>query len=76
MGKRFIPRKKKTLEECVVELLKDRKLELTTVESCRGGALTARIVNVPGTSDVLKQGLITYSNKAKRKFTLVKYYER
>lgn len=68
----YTTEEKKTLEECVVELLKDRKLELTTVESCTGGALTARIVNVPGTSDVLKQGLITYSNKAKRKFTLVK----
>lgn len=63
---------KKTLEECVIELLKDKKLELTTVESCTGGALTARLVNVPGASEVLKQGLITYSNKAKRKFTLVK----
>lgn len=63
---------KKTLEECVIDLLKDQKLELTTVESCTGGALAARLVNVPGASDVLKQGLVTYSNKAKRKFTLVK----
>ena len=62
----------KTLEECVIDLLKDQKLELTTVESCTGGALAARLVNVPGASDVLKQGFVTYSNKAKRKFTLVK----
>ncbi|NCB92752.1 MAG: competence/damage-inducible protein A [Clostridia bacterium] len=63
---------KKTLEECVIELLKDQDLELTTVESCTGGALAARLVNVPGASEVLKQGFITYSNKAKRKYTLVK----
>lgn len=62
----------KTLEECVIDLLKDQELELTTVESCTGGALAARLVNVPGASDVLKQGLVTYSNKSKRKFTLVK----
>lgn len=62
----------KTLEECVIDLLKDQHLHLTTVESCTGGALAARLVNVPGVSDVLKQGLVTYSNKAKRKFSLVK----
>ena len=62
----------KTLEECVIDLLKDQELELTTVESCTGGALAARLVNVPGASDVLRQGLVTYSNKSKRKFTLVK----
>lgn len=62
----------KTLEECVIDLLKAQELELTTVESCTGGALAARLVNVPGASDVLKQGLVTYSNKSKRKFTLVK----
>lgn len=61
-----------TLEDCIVDLLRDQKLKLTTVESCTGGALSARIINVPGASDVLKQGLVTYSNKAKRKFTLVK----
>lgn len=63
---------KKTLEECVVELLRDQKLEVVTVESCTGGALAARLINVPGASDVLKQGLITYSNKAKRKLVHVK----
>lgn len=63
---------RKTLEDCVVDLLKDQKLTLTTVESCTGGAVSARIVNVPGASEVLKQGLVTYSNRAKRKFTFVK----
>lgn len=62
----------KTLEDCVVDLLRDQKLTLTTVESCTGGALSARIINVPGASEVLKQGLVTYSNRAKRKFTFVK----
>ena len=62
----------KSLEECVIDLLKDQNLELTTVESCTGGALCARLINVPGASEVLKQGFVTYSNKAKHKFTLVK----
>lgn len=71
-GKIYTTDEKKTLEECVVDLLKDRKLLLSTVESCTGGALAARIINVPGASEVLKQGFVTYSNKAKRRFTMVK----
>lgn len=63
---------KKTLEEAVVELLAAKNMTVTTAESCTGGAIAARIVNVPGASDVFKQGLVTYSNKAKRKYLMVK----
>lgn len=63
---------KKTLEEAVVELLAAKDMTVTTAESCTGGAITARIVNVPGASDVFKQGFVTYSNKAKRKYLMVK----
>ena len=61
-----------TLEESVVQLLKEQDLTLTTVESCTGGLFTGRLVNVQGASEVLKQGFITYSNKAKRKLIGVK----
>lgn len=61
-----------TLEESVVQLLKEQQLTLTTVESCTGGLFTGRLVNVQGASEVLKQGFITYSNKAKRKLIGVK----
>ena len=68
-----------TLEEAVVELLKKYELTVTTAESCTGGMLAGRLVNVPGVSDVFREGFITYSNKAKRKIldvnksTLKKY---
>ena len=62
----------KTLETAVVELLHNQNLTLTTVESCTGGALSARIINVPGASEVLKQGFVTYSNRAKKKYIMVK----
>jgi nicotinamide-nucleotide amidase len=61
----------KTLEETVIELLREQGFTLTTVESCTGGALSARIVNVAGASDVLKQGFITYSNRAKETYVKV-----
>ena len=68
-----------TLEEEVVRLLNKYELTLATAESCTGGLLGGRLVNVPGVSDVYKAGFITYSNKAKRKYldvsknTLKKY---
>ena len=61
-----------TLEETVVNLLKEKELTLTTAESCTGGMLGARLTNVPGVSDVYKQGFNTYSNRAKRKMLDVK----
>lgn len=63
---------KKTLEEAVLELLKEKELTLSTAESCTGGMLASRLINVPGASDVYKEGFITYSNKAKRKHLMVK----
>ena len=58
---------KETLEEVVVRLLNKYELTVTTAESCTGGLLAGRLVNVPGASEVFREGYITYSNKAKRK---------
>ncbi|KAB1439320.1 competence/damage-inducible protein A [Candidatus Galacturonibacter soehngenii] len=60
-----------TLEEAVIKLLTKNELTLTTAESCTGGMLAARLVNVPGVSEVFRQGFITYSNKSKRKILSV-----
>lgn len=68
----FTMNEHETLEEVIVRLLKERELTLTTAESCTGGLLAARITDVPGASEVFKQGLVTYSNRAKRKLLDVK----
>ncbi len=60
-------REEETLEMAVVRLLKKYDLTVATAESCTGGLVAGRIVNVPGASDVFREGFITYSNKAKRK---------
>lgn len=70
-----------SLEECVVKLLKKHDLTLVTAESCTGGLIAATVINVPGSSSVIKESFVTYSNKAKRKHldvsknTLKKYTE-
>lgn len=54
-----------TLEDAVVELLKEKGMTLTTAESCTGGKLSGRIINVSGVSDIYKEGYITYANESK-----------
>ncbi len=56
-----------TLEEAIVELLKEKGMTVTTAESCTGGLLAGRIMNVAGASAVYQEGYITYSNRAKEK---------
>lgn len=68
-----------TLEECVINLVKENHLTLATAESCTGGLFAGRIVNVAGASEVFSEGVITYSNKVKQELigvrpeTLQKY---
>lgn len=61
-----------TLEKAVVDLLMANKLTACTVESCTGGMLSARLINVPGVSEVFKSGYVTYSNKSKRRLLGIK----
>lgn len=75
----YSTKENETMEEAVVRLLAKYELTVTTAESCTGGMIASKIVNVPGASDVFNEGFITYSNKAKRKIldvsknTLKKY---
>lgn len=63
----YTTKEEESLEDVVVKLLIKNELSLVTAESCTAGLLTGRIVNVPGVSEVLKEGFVTYTNKAKRK---------
>jgi len=61
-----------TLESVLVKLLKQHGLTLATAESCTGGLLAGRLVNVSGVSEVFGEGFVTYSNEAKMKYLNVK----
>ena len=51
---------------------KEKQMLITTVESCTGGLIASRIVNVSGASNVFSEGYITYSEAAKIKMVGVK----
>ncbi len=55
----------KLIEEILVQKMIERNYRITTVESCTGGLLAGRILNVSGASRCYNQGYITYSNEAK-----------
>ena len=61
------------LEEKIVHLLKEKGYTITTAESCTGGLLAGRILNVSGASEVYNEGHITYSNEAKERLLGVKH---
>ena len=54
-----------SLQRCVVELAAAAGRRLATAESCTGGLIAALLTEVPGASQVLDAGFVTYSNRVK-----------
>ncbi len=61
-----------SMEQALVEALCAAQKTLVTAESCTGGMIASKIVNVPGASDALLEGCVTYSNAAKMRTLGVK----
>jgi len=56
------------LLEAARRLLDDaraRGLRIATAESCTGGLIVGLLTEIPGSSDVVERGFVTYSNEAK-----------
>jgi len=60
-----------TLPMCVYKQLLEKKLTMTTAESCTGGLLASKITALAGASQVFEAGYVTYSNKMKNKMLSV-----
>ena len=43
-----------------------KNLKLATAESCTGGLVAAALTEIPGSSEVVERGFVTYSNAAKQ----------
>lgn len=53
--------------EKIVELLRERNLTISTMESCTGGGIANLITDISGASSVLQESYVTYCNSAKIK---------
>jgi nicotinamide-nucleotide amidase len=53
------------LAETVLAACRTRGWRVATAESCTGGLVAAALTAIPGASEVVERGFLTYSNKAK-----------
>ena len=53
------------IEKVIGRYLRERGWRLAIAESCTGGLVSRKITAVPGASDYLDRGFVTYSNRAK-----------
>jgi nicotinamide-nucleotide amidase len=49
----------------LLDTLRERRMMLVTIESCTGGLLAGLLTEIPGSSEVIERGFVTYSNDAK-----------
>src|SRR5437899_12934084 len=49
----------------LIDLCRRRSLKIAIAESCTGGLVAGALTEIPGSSDVVERGFVTYSNAAK-----------
>ena len=54
-----------SVNEELVKVLTDKKMTVSTAESCTGGLISKLITDVSGSSEVFRYGFVTYANEAK-----------
>ena len=63
----------KTVAQVLGELLSERELTVACAESCTGGNIAHRIVQVPGSSSYFLGSVVSYSNEVKTEVLGVPY---
>ncbi|ADG82294.1 competence/damage-inducible protein A [Thermincola potens] len=56
-----------TMEMTVARLLVKHNLTVSLAESCTGGLIAKKLTDLPGSSEYLMYGVVSYSNEAKEK---------
>lgn len=54
------------LQTVVAQLLLEKNRTIACAESCTGGMIASQLVDYPGISQVLLEGIVAYSNESKR----------
>lgn len=51
--------------KALLDAARKADVKIATAESCTGGLIAGLLTEIPGASDVLERGFVTYSNQAK-----------
>jgi len=54
-----------SLARSVIDAAREKSVMIAAAESCTGGLVTAALTEIPGSSEVVDRGFVTYSNAAK-----------
>lgn len=65
LGSSIFARNSENIEQVIFHLLKSAGKTLALAESCTGGAISSRLVQIPGISSVLKGAVVSYANEIK-----------
>ena len=49
----------------LLDAAREKNIRIVTAESCTGGLIAGLLTEIPGSSDVVERGFVTYSNEAK-----------
>ena len=58
--------------QAIGEILKTKRLTISSTESCTGGLLSSKLTDISGSSKYITLNLVTYANEAKHKMLGVK----
>jgi competence/damage-inducible protein CinA-like protein len=66
IGENVIGEDDERLETTIYKYLKDQKYDISLAESCTGGLIASKFIEVDGISSVFKEGIVCYSNESKQ----------
>jgi nicotinamide-nucleotide amidase len=67
LGALIVDEGERRMEAVVATLLLDKQRTVAVAESCTGGLITHLLTETPGSSAVLLEGIVAYSNEAKQR---------
>lgn len=54
-------------EQSIARIMFENSLTISVAESCTGGLVSSRLLDIPNSSNYIKENYVTYSNEAKKK---------
>ncbi|MCS5422883.1 MULTISPECIES: CinA family nicotinamide mononucleotide deamidase-related protein [Psychrilyobacter] len=66
IGENVIGEDEERLETTIYKYLKEKKYDISLAESCTGGLIASKFIEVDGISSVFKEGIVCYSNESKQ----------